>query len=51
MDLKSCSRWYDYSRARADLFQATDTPWARCEKVKLPEQAEAAWLQGPELPV
>lgn len=28
MDLKSYSRWYDYSRARDDMFLATDTPWA-----------------------
>ncbi len=28
MDLKSFGRWYDYSRARDDMFQATDTPWA-----------------------
>ncbi len=28
MDLKSYGRWYDYSRARDDMFQATDTPWA-----------------------
>src|SRR3954451_21517192 len=28
MDLKSYSRWYDYSRARDDMFVATDTPWA-----------------------
>src|SRR5512140_1388809 len=28
MDLKSYSRWYDYSRARDAMFQATDTPWA-----------------------
>jgi polyphosphate kinase 2 len=30
MDLKSYSRWYDYSRARDDMFQATDNnfaPW------------------------
>src|SRR6266850_1135127 len=30
MDLKSFSRWYDYSRARDDMFEATDTgfaPW------------------------
>jgi polyphosphate kinase 2 len=30
MDLKSYSRWYDYSRARDDMFEATDTgfaPW------------------------
>ena len=28
MDLKSYSRWYDYSRARDDMFEATDTKWA-----------------------
>jgi polyphosphate kinase len=28
MDLKSYSRWYDYSRARDEMFEATDTPWA-----------------------
>jgi len=28
MDPKSYSRWYDYSRARDDMFKATDTPWA-----------------------
>jgi polyphosphate kinase 2 len=28
MDLKSYSRWYDYSRARDDMFAATDTEWA-----------------------
>ncbi len=28
MDLKSYNRWYDYSRARDDMFMATDTPWA-----------------------
>lgn len=28
MDLQSYSRWYDYSRARDEMFQATDTPWA-----------------------
>ncbi len=30
MDLKSYNRWYDYSRARDDMFAATDTgfaPW------------------------
>jgi polyphosphate kinase 2 (PPK2 family) len=30
MDLKSYSRWYDYSRARDDMFAATDrdfAPW------------------------
>jgi polyphosphate kinase 2 len=28
MDLKSYSRWYDYSRARDDMLAATDTEWA-----------------------
>jgi polyphosphate kinase len=28
MDLKSYSRWYDYSRARDEMFSATDTAWA-----------------------
>jgi len=28
MDLKSYSRWYDYSRARDEMFNATDTSWA-----------------------
>jgi polyphosphate kinase 2 len=28
MDLKSYGRWDDYSRARDDMFQATDTAWA-----------------------
>jgi polyphosphate kinase 2 len=28
MDLKSYRRWYDYSRARDDMFAATHTAWA-----------------------
>ena len=28
MDLKSYSRWYDYSGARDEMFLATDTSWA-----------------------
>jgi len=28
MDLKSYSRWYDYSRARDEMFEATDTDYA-----------------------
>jgi polyphosphate kinase 2 len=28
MDLTSYSRWYDYSRARDEMFAATDTPFA-----------------------
>jgi polyphosphate kinase len=28
MDLESYSRWFDYSRARDEMFAATDTSWA-----------------------
>jgi polyphosphate kinase 2 len=28
MDLKSYSRWFDYSRARDDMFERTDSAWA-----------------------
>ena len=28
MDIKSYSRWYEYSRARDDMFEATDTEYA-----------------------
>src|SRR5438132_10631564 len=28
MDLKSYSRWYDYSRARDAMFEMSDTAWA-----------------------
>jgi polyphosphate kinase 2 len=28
LDLRSYSRWYDYSRARDDMLAATDTTWA-----------------------
>jgi len=28
MDIKSYDRWYEYSRARDAMFEATDTPWA-----------------------
>ncbi|SNY69234.1 polyphosphate kinase 2 [Paractinoplanes atraurantiacus] len=28
LDLKSYSRWYDYSRARDEMFRKTDTAWA-----------------------
>ncbi|HEV2671406.1 MAG TPA: polyphosphate kinase 2 [Gemmatimonadales bacterium] len=28
MDIESYSKWYDYSRARDDMFTATDTTWA-----------------------
>jgi len=28
MDLKSYSRWYDYSQARGEMFLASDISWA-----------------------
>ena len=28
MDLQSYSKWHDYSKARDEMFAATDTPWA-----------------------
>ncbi len=28
MDLRSYSRWYDYSKARDEMFKASDTAWA-----------------------
>jgi polyphosphate kinase 2 (PPK2 family) len=28
MDVESYGRWYDYSRARDDMFAATDSTWA-----------------------
>jgi lysozyme family protein len=28
MDLEGYGRWFDYSRARDDMFKATDTAWA-----------------------
>ena len=28
MDVESYSRWYDYSRARDEMFKATDSSWA-----------------------
>ncbi len=34
MDLDSYGHWYDYSRARDDMFAATDTPWAPWHVVK-----------------
>jgi len=34
MDLASYGRWYDYSRARDEMFKATDTPWAPWHVVK-----------------
>ncbi len=41
MDLKSYSRWYDYSRARDDMFNATDTPWAPWRVVRSDDKRRA----------
>jgi polyphosphate kinase 2 len=41
MDLKSYSRWYDYSRARDDVFKATDTPWASWHVVRSDDKKRA----------
>jgi polyphosphate kinase len=41
MDLKSYSRWYDYSRARDDMFKATDTPWAAWHVVRSDDKKRA----------
>jgi polyphosphate kinase 2 len=41
MDLKSYSRWYDYSQARDDMFAATDTQWAPWHVVKSDDKKRA----------
>ncbi len=41
MDLKSYSRWYDYSRARDDMFAATDTPFAPWHVVRSDDKKRA----------
>jgi polyphosphate kinase len=41
MDLKSYSRWYDYSRARDDMFKASDTPWAPWHVVRSDDKRRA----------
>lgn len=41
MDLKSYSRWYDYSRARDEMFAATDTSWAPWFVVRSDEKQRA----------
>ncbi len=42
MDLKSYSRWYDYSRARDEMFLASDTAWAPWYVSPLRQQAARA---------
>ena len=41
MDIDSYSRWHDYSRARDDMFAATDTAWAPWNVVKSNDKRRA----------
>jgi Polyphosphate kinase 2 (PPK2) len=41
MDLKSYSRWYDYWRARHDMFKATDTAWPPWHVVRSDDKRRA----------
>ncbi|WP_425619214.1 polyphosphate kinase 2 [Anatilimnocola sp. NA78] len=41
MDLKSYSRWYDYSRARDEMFESTDTDWAPWHCVRSDDKKRA----------
>ena len=41
MDLKSYSRWYDYSRARDEMFLATDASWAPWNVVRSDNKRQA----------
>jgi polyphosphate kinase len=41
MDLKSYSRWYDYSQARDEMFAATDTSWAPWYVVRSDDKRKA----------
>jgi len=41
MDLKSYSRWYDYSRSRDEMFAATDTAWAPWHVVRSDDKRRA----------
>jgi polyphosphate kinase 2 (PPK2 family) len=41
MDLKSYGRWYDYSRARDEMFKATDTAWAPWHVVRSDDKRRA----------
>jgi polyphosphate kinase 2 (PPK2 family) len=45
MDLKSYSRWYDYSRARDAMFAATDTAWAPWYIADTDDPAVCPWLR------
>lgn len=41
MDLLSYSRWYDYSRARDEMFKATDSSWAPWYAVRSDDKKRA----------
>ena len=41
MDVESYSRWYDYSQARDEMFEATDTAWAPWYVVKSDDKKRA----------
>ena len=41
MDIESYNRWYDYSRARDDMFAATDTPYARWHIIRTDDKKRA----------
>jgi len=41
MDLESYGKWYDYSRARDEMFKATDTKWAPWFVVKSDDKRRA----------
>jgi polyphosphate kinase 2 len=41
MDLESYRRWFDYSRARDEMFHATDTPWAPWHVVRSDDKRRA----------
>jgi hypothetical protein len=41
MDLRSYGRWYDYSRARDEMFAASDTPWAPWHLVRSDDKKRA----------
>jgi hypothetical protein len=47
MDLKSYSRCYDYSRARDEMFKASDTPWAPWYGVRSDDKKRAAEYHHP----
>ena len=41
MDLQSYRKWFDYSRARDEMFKATDTPWAPWYVVRSDDKKQA----------